>query len=266
MLVVILIVGILIGGGATFLISLFNASARSFQSFQQQTTLQQATGFISSRLNAMTSSDDIGTTINTGSVNAGIGITVNCSTSPADCINPLSVAGDQLVFQSQGTCYRLYYIQSSQQLDVASDAPISGSCTGTPIDPVRGPNEIAPEACGAANYDPVLDDPSDTSNSCVSGLPESYTVAQLAGDITATAPSHGAPTTGVCGTGSPPSSYPTLQVFTYCNGGLSAAGQPNSSLDPPDVAAMGAATGTTVVALPSVTAPTTITQLVHPQQ
>jgi type II secretory pathway pseudopilin PulG len=265
MLVVILVIGVLIGAGATFIIGQFNANARSFQLFQQETALQQTNNFLNARLSAMSfdegSQDSIGTTLSTGEIDVSTGETtsveVACSSSPNQCINPLSVAGDQLVFRSQGVCYRVFYVSTNKQLDVAIAAPAGSSpnltCTGSAIDPVRGPNEPLPSGnvtssvCSDTSFDPVLDDPyhslcgsmdaAYTSGTC--SVAHCYTVSVLADNVVAAPPPGAAPTVSSCSYGAPPDTYPTLAtgsgtsgtvgVFTYC----ATVGVPTGNLTDP---------------------------------
>lgn len=79
-------------------------------------------------------------------------------------IDPLSLAGDQVVFSgSDGRCWRIYYRERTQEVRVAS----SSSCSDAAVKPVRGPNEkddqgnwLVMTDPSNPRYDAALDDPS----------------------------------------------------------------------------------------------------------
>lgn len=76
-------------------------------------------------------------------------------------INPLSIAGDQVIFTDSGTCTRLFYIKRMKQLRSVTRA----SCADPLIVPERGPNEALLDdddgdgfaESGDADFDPAID-------------------------------------------------------------------------------------------------------------
>lgn len=153
MMVVVTILGILATVSATLVSILFTANLRSSQLGSQQTTITSAFGFLSSRL-SLAQYDDIGIT-----------------EGQAGGVQPLSVAGDQLVFTSLfpsdlsnsdiKVCYRIMYLAELEQVRVAS---AEGECnSNSSVAPERGPNEYLFEGGSPwrmpndSNFDPALD-------------------------------------------------------------------------------------------------------------
>jgi len=83
-------------------------------------------------------------------------VSVTCpSGSSSGSIVPSTLAGDQLVFTSQQTCYRVYYDKTKQALSEVAASP-----TGTPCSQIAPPGAIA---------GPNTDDPASTSDPVFDG-------------------------------------------------------------------------------------------------
>lgn len=172
--------------------SLFNSNIRAGQFLNQQTTIESFYGFMSSRL-SVAQRGQIGLSScrpATGGVpitnptNAQLDAACNnstnvtmptgvpghqyteCQTVSATCktiVSPLSVAGDQIIFQSGGLCYRIFYLDEDIKngSNVIKQGDTLNAAVGSSCDevwPVRGPNELQDQqSSGDPDYDPVLD-------------------------------------------------------------------------------------------------------------
>jgi hypothetical protein len=139
MCMVMLLMGILSIGITYIVIGLFNAQARASAMDMQLNTSSRVIDYFDSHL----SSVDVG----------------DCGLSSGGSINPVSLAGDQLVCRHEDECYRFFYVARAAQLRVASSSIGCG-----PISPKRGPNEAVDDGgfqleVGDPLYDAVLDDP-----------------------------------------------------------------------------------------------------------
>ena len=101
---------------------------------------------------------------NLNSVGVGeVGLTTDGGTK----INPVSLAGDQVVFAHGSRCVRLYYVARNTELDAAVS---TNGCAD--IAPTRGPNEYVTDYGYTVNdpanplYDPVLDYPDSLPSTC----------------------------------------------------------------------------------------------------
>lgn len=157
-LVIISIIGMVSVG---IMVSLFDSNIRSGQYLSQQQTIETYFGFMASRL-APVQRGQIGLPYcvpaqgqNPNQV-CRQGSPTSPLTDPADpklnnrcteqaeedgtcrtIIDPLSISGDQLVFRSNGYCYRVFYVEGRQEIRVAVTP---GNCSG-PTVPRRGPNQ-----------------------------------------------------------------------------------------------------------------------------
>lgn len=199
LMVVVAILGILGGATVTLISSIFESNVRSQQRLDQQTQVESLFGFLASRM--ATARRPVGLDKSSG-----------CSGSQTNCINPLSIAGDQLVFESGGVCYRIFYLKSQKQIRGATANDCGSGTTGgsgaNSILPKRGPNEIIADSSanggngdnvwqeGETYYDPVLDKaPGDPGGPFI-----------LAYNIESDRPNVA------------PTGYPNpLQIFTYLN-------------------------------------------------
>lgn len=128
MMVVVVILGIISAVSVTLITTILDSNLRTVQTMAQQTTIENTFGYLNSKF-ADTRRGQLGY-------------------AEGGSIDPLSVAGDQLLFSSengsgQSTCYRLMYFQELKQIRVATR---SGSCenqtqSANSVLPRRGPNE-----------------------------------------------------------------------------------------------------------------------------
>lgn len=141
MLIVILIMSILSVGMVYLMTALFNSFTQGNQRYLQQTEQGTVVDFFQSKTAGVSASSDLALYEGNGAV------------------NPVSYAGDQIVFTAHGVCYRIFYLGYKRQLRAAASSDGCGS-----IAPVRGPNQ---EVAGggyvetnpsAPDRDPVLDD------------------------------------------------------------------------------------------------------------
>jgi prepilin-type N-terminal cleavage/methylation domain-containing protein len=153
MMVVIAIIGILSIGIVYLMTALFNSSILGQQAAAQQSETSTASSFVGSRVNGCTAIGE----------------------PDGSNISGVSIAGDQFVCRDDTDCVRAFYVLHSLPTDEGqlryATAPLS-NCDS--IKPVRGPNETVdphsgcPAPCyhaepGDQNYDPVLDDPEESS-------------------------------------------------------------------------------------------------------
>lgn len=129
LIVVMAVASILMVGMVSMFDSMDRAVRRVDRIGQQQTTFTQVASFLDNRL-------------------SGADKTLGVAGANPPAINPVSMAGDQIVFTRGSKCYRLFYIESSKELRMAA----ASSCST--IEPTRGPND--PNG-GSPPSDPVLD-------------------------------------------------------------------------------------------------------------
>lgn len=189
LMVVVAILSILGAATVTLISSIFESNVRSQQRLDQQTQIESLYGFLASRM--AIAQRPVGLQKNTG-----------CPGDNNPCINPLSIAGDQLLFTSGGVCYRIFYLRDQKSIRGAT----ANNCDD--IAPKRGPNETLPDngqtggdgdgnwEDGEPYYDAVLDvTPGQEGGAFI-----------LANNVTSTRPE------------TAPSGYPNpLQIFTYLN-------------------------------------------------
>ena len=157
LMVTVVILGILGAATVTLITSIFESNIRSQQRLDQVTQVESLFGFMSSRI--AVAQRPIGATKTSG-----------CSNGDPSCIEPLSIAGDQMMFFSGGNCYRIMYVK--QPPGTTGDkqgqiwAAISSNCEDSSIFPKRGPNEVingkGPGGFAqddVEHYDKALDDP-----------------------------------------------------------------------------------------------------------
>lgn len=124
----------IIGLGMVYLMTaLFNTFIEGNQRYLQQTEQSTVVDFLQSK------------TAGLKPENVGL-------ENPNGSIDPLSFAGDQIVFVNGGVCYRIFYLGNRQQLRVATS---SQGCEA--IRPERGPNETV-EGGGYVQTDPEAED------------------------------------------------------------------------------------------------------------
>lgn len=146
-MIVIVILAVLTAGSLSLVTFIFDSNIRSGQILNQQATVQESFGFMTARLAKV--SPPIGTLNSTGAK-----------------INPLSIAGDQVMFRSNGLCVRVWYAKWAEQIR----AKTSASCTSAAIALVRGPNQTPIRGGnkaqpGDSDYDVALDtDPGPGAN------------------------------------------------------------------------------------------------------
>ena len=132
LMVTVVILGILGAATVTLITSIFESNIRSQQRLDQVTQVESLFGFMSSRI--AVAQRPIGATKTSG-----------CPNGASSCIEPLSIAGDQMMFFSGGNCYRVMYVK--QPPGTTGDkqgqiwASISSNCEDSSIFPKRGPNE-----------------------------------------------------------------------------------------------------------------------------
>jgi prepilin-type N-terminal cleavage/methylation domain-containing protein len=153
LLVTIAIIIALAGVSSWLLIGLTTISSDTNQRLRQYTTAEQIIGFLNSRISVSKSAD-------IGQANNQEVTTSNPETSTPAGILPPSWAGDQLVFASQGQCYRLMYIKRFRQLWLAESSSCSALLNSQGL--IRGPNQQIDGSWGplpnsSSVYDPVLD-------------------------------------------------------------------------------------------------------------
>lgn len=229
-LVVMAIIAILATVTLGLVTSLFDSSLRTSKYLDQNTRIETVYGFFASRM---------------ASTNIGkLGLTNDANTQ----IDPLTVAGDQFVFQSNGgggtlgasLCYRLMYfknpvttLQGSFQAN-SIWAAVSSSCAS--VKPTIGPNGTSAQI--SASNDPVLDPATATQNPNISTFLLASGVSPTNSKFES-AP--GGPS--VCGGTSSTKSYTfNLVPFSFCNATLSpvtvaetaAPGATASFYTPPD--------------------------------
>lgn len=141
LVVVMAMMSILALGSMSLITAIFDTNIKSAQIFDQQTEIQTAFGYMNSHIQ---------------SASRPIGRATTLGTS----IDPLTIAGDQVIFEANGTCYRLFYLKQEEQIRVK----VAASCNDSSIKPVRGPNQQALNGTlhagqGDADYDPALDIP-----------------------------------------------------------------------------------------------------------
>ena len=129
MLVTILILSIIVIALSNFFIASVNQTEQERMADAQHAAWIQSSGWLTQHLLSASS----------------IGL---ASATDSSELDPLTVAGDQLIFQAAGNCYRVYYQESSSTVSAAEAA----SCST--IRPTRGPNE---SGSGTSTTDPVLD-------------------------------------------------------------------------------------------------------------
>ena len=178
MMIVVTILGILATVSATLVSVLFTANLRSSQAGSQQTTIENTFGFLSSRV----------ALVQYGGVGVGDGGT---------SIDPLSLAGDQILFTSsfrspdgssstEEVCFRLSYLAALGEIRVSS---LPGACSSQgneAILPRRGPNAYLWEGGsqfqepGDADFDPAIDSASPEVRSTCDGSPTGDAAADCA--------------------------------------------------------------------------------------
>jgi prepilin-type N-terminal cleavage/methylation domain-containing protein len=147
-LATILITGILIVVAFYFVNNIFNSDIRSTQDLNERDGVARAAEYFSLSL---------GPTV-TGSLGEPCGqyfATACPSGSSVGSIIPSTVSGDQLVFTSGQTCYRVYYDATKKELSEAVASPTGSSC-----DSIAPPGSVAgPNGDPASSTDPVLNGP-----------------------------------------------------------------------------------------------------------
>ena len=155
-MVTVVILGILGAATVTLITSIFESNIRSQQRLDQVTQVESLFGFMSSRI--AVAQRPVGATKTSG-----------CPNGASSCIEPLSIAGDQMMFFSGGNCYRIMYVK--QPPGTTGDkqgqiwAAISSNCEDSSIFPKRGPNEVIGGngpggfATNSPYYDKALDLP-----------------------------------------------------------------------------------------------------------
>lgn len=145
LMVVIVIISILAFGSLGLVNFIFDANIRSSQTLDQQTTAQDSFAFLSSRLGAAQKP-------------------VGAANDSGQRINNVSIAGDQLIFNTGGRCTRIWYAAWAEQIRTR----ISDSCNDQAVKPVRGPNQVASNPIPGNDYiassesDPDYDSALDT--------------------------------------------------------------------------------------------------------
>lgn len=140
LLVVIAIAGILVASGTDLMVSWFNDLARTGQMIDRDSNGVALLSYMSTQLDG---------------VEGPLGV------ADGDETNPLSIAGDQLVFQQSGICKRILFIKRVKQVRAAHAA----SCSDPKVVPVRGPNEPPADddngdgfaEPGDPDFDPAID-------------------------------------------------------------------------------------------------------------
>jgi prepilin-type N-terminal cleavage/methylation domain-containing protein len=178
MLVVIAIISILLVVSASFFTALFSSLIRSQETFSAQALQQTEFGYLNARLAQAT---QVGLTCGAGeSQNTG----GTCSGGNTTNIDNLTIAGDQVVFKTTTACYRVFYVEQTETLWVAStsydflDNNHTVSCAS--IAPTRGPNDTT-----STTNDPIFGTANPaalTSGTGGSGA-TSYSVFPLAIDV-----------------------------------------------------------------------------------
>ena len=130
-LVVCALIGFLSAVSVALISVLFDGHLRATQMLDQQSTIETYTGFLISKLSL--TQRPIG-------IAPGGGPIVDTPQAGDNEIEPLSLAGDQLVFTSDGVCVRVLYIKAERQIR----AMLSSSCSNADIAPKRGPNQPLP--------------------------------------------------------------------------------------------------------------------------
>ena len=211
--VTMLLLGILAIASVTLISSQLRGHVSAVENFTKQSTAQTTLDYLHQRI---------------GTSSGKIGIA-----TAADRIDPLSIAGDQLLFVSVSTgnrqCVRVAYEKAHKRIRVAtytvtgvSDPYGSAPCTAPDVKPVRGPNQQASTLTGAARcdssgngqpatgFDPAVDLAPRERLTCGSGGSQrTYTGAFiLASNVVAARP--------VNATASGPEAQPDpLRLFTY---------------------------------------------------
>lgn len=126
MMITVAILGILCAVGASLMTALFDSQIRQGQMLDQQTTIETYYGFMAAHLSP---------------AQRPLGLVKNDGT-----VDPRSIANDQIVFQSAGNCYRVFWIGPDvpNRSTVTTEqirATVAADCSKQPIRPVRGPNE-----------------------------------------------------------------------------------------------------------------------------
>ena len=82
-------------------------------------------------------------------------------------VEPLSIAGDQFIFQTGRACYRVFYIERLKEIRAST----ADSCSSPAIQPTRGPNELFSDEDsngdsflepGDPHFDPAIDSAAET--------------------------------------------------------------------------------------------------------
>jgi prepilin-type N-terminal cleavage/methylation domain-containing protein len=150
LLVVITILGIMAAASISWISTLFDSQIRATAMFDQHSELAMSFGWLNSHL--VNADRPIGRLNQTGTA-----------------IDPLTLAGDQVVFEQNQTCYRVFWLKREKELRMASAA----NCNDSKVKPVRGPNQLALNGTyhaeeGDPDYDVALDaEPGDESASFV---------------------------------------------------------------------------------------------------
>lgn len=202
--VVMAIIAILSVATLGIVISLFDSSIRTAKYLDQNTTIETMYGFLASRL-SVTQVGQVGV--------------ADVSTNK---INPLTLSGDQFMFQSGGggannnisgsLCYRVFYLeQPIEGSDVFTQGDAVWVATApdcADIMPTRGPNQ---DPGSVSEADPVLDEDTPMGTPFV-----------LAGKIKSTNSNYTVPGgPNQCGGANDTKSFSSpLQFFIFCNGAL----------------------------------------------
>lgn len=149
LMVVLVIISIIALVAVGIMVSLFDSNIRAGQYLSQQQTIETYYGFMASRL-APTQRGQVGLPYCVPAQGQSNGVCQNGERINSKCvaqaeedglcrtiIDPLSISGDQLVWRSNGYCYRVFYNEQRREIRAAVTSKV---CEGRTV-PKRGPNE-----------------------------------------------------------------------------------------------------------------------------